>query len=119
PGGLWAERTGHEKCHYPSGAPMTPEREGAAMAAEERPSISELVREAQRGNPEAFDALVRRFRDLMVAVARQEIGSREAAEDVVQDALLQAFRALPQLQDPARFVPWLTVITRCRARRVG
>jgi RNA polymerase sigma-70 factor (ECF subfamily) len=89
------------------------------MAREESGTISELVREAQRGSPAAFDALVRRFRELMLAVARQEIGSREAAEDVVQDALLQAFRALPQLQDPARFVPWLTVITRCRARRVG
>lgn len=89
------------------------------MGREQQRTISDLVREAQRGSPEAFDALVRRFRDLMLAVARQEIDSREAAEDVVQDALLQAFRALPQLQDPARFVPWLTVIIRCRARRVG
>ena len=48
------------------------------MAREDIPSISELVRKAQRGSPEAFDALVRRFRALMVAVARQEIGSREA-----------------------------------------
>jgi RNA polymerase sigma-70 factor, ECF subfamily len=82
-------------------------------------SSEELVREARRGDRQAFDELVRRFRDAMVVVAQEAIGSREAAEDVVQDAFLQALRALPQLHDPARFGSWLTVITRCRARRVG
>lgn len=81
-------------------------------------SDEELVLAARHGSREAFDELVSRFRDAMLAVA-QATGSREAAEDVVQDAFLQAFRALPQLQDPSRFGGWLSVITRYRARRVG
>jgi RNA polymerase sigma factor (sigma-70 family) len=82
-------------------------------------SDEELVREARLGHQEAFDTLVHRFRDAMMAIAQQALGSRETAEDVVQDAFLQALRALPQLHDPARFSHWLGVITRYRARRVG
>src|SRR5713226_7477355 len=82
-------------------------------------SDEELVREARLGHREAFDELVHRFRDTMIAIAQQAIGSREAAEDVVQDAFLQALHALPQLQDPAKISHWLFVITRYRARRVG
>ncbi len=81
-------------------------------------SDEELVRQAQRGDRSAFDELVRRFRGVLLAVAERSVGSRDAAEDVAQDAFLQAFRALPQLQDPAKFGHWLCVIARCRARRL-
>jgi RNA polymerase sigma factor (sigma-70 family) len=90
---------------------------------ERRPITSlgdeELIRDARQGNREAFDELVRRFRNALVAIARQATGSQELAEDVVQDSLLQAFHALPQLRDPGKFFGWLGVITRSRARRVG
>src|SRR5216684_5541478 len=82
-------------------------------------SDEELVREARLGQREAFDELVHRFRDTMIVIAQQAIGSREAAEDVVQEAFLQALQALPQLHDPAKVSHWLFVITRYRARRVG
>jgi RNA polymerase sigma-70 factor (ECF subfamily) len=79
----------------------------------------ELIRDARQGNREAFDELVRRFRNSLIVIAQQATGSQELAEDVVQDALLQAFHALPQLRDPGKFFGWLGVITRSRARRVG
>lgn len=82
-------------------------------------SDEELVLHARRGNDAAFDELVRRFRGAVIAVAEQTTGSRDCAEDVAQDAFLQAYRALPQLQDPQKFGHWLYVIARCRARRVG
>src|SRR5262245_54179669 len=88
-----------------------------------RPNLNlddaELVHRARQGSREAFDELVRRFRRAMLAIACQATGSPELAEDVVQDAFLQAFHALPQLRDPEKFLGWLGVITRSRARRVG
>ena len=60
-------------------------------------SQEELIHDAGRGSREAFDELVRRFRDEMIAVAHRATGSREVAEDIVQDAFLQAFQALPDL----------------------
>jgi RNA polymerase sigma-70 factor (ECF subfamily) len=82
-------------------------------------SDEELVQSARRGDTAAFDELVRRFRGAVIAVAEQTTGSRDCAEDVAQDAFLQAFRALPQLQDPQKFGHWLYVIARCRARRLA
>src|SRR5438067_2252887 len=80
---------------------------------------AELVLGALIGDLEAFDELVRRFWNAVVVVARQELRTREAAEDVAQDTFLIAFKALPQLDDPEKFAGWLCAIARHRARRVG
>lgn len=78
----------------------------------------ELVLVALLGNMAAFDELVRRYRGAVVRVAMQVLGSRQAAEDVAQETFLLAYKALPQLQDPARFAGWLYAIALHRARRV-
>src|SRR4030095_1828529 len=48
--------------------------------------------------------------------AQASVG-REDAEDVAQDALLLAFKALPTIEEPSRFAAWLSAITRHRALR--
>jgi RNA polymerase sigma-70 factor, ECF subfamily len=78
----------------------------------------ELVEIAQLGSAEACDELVCRFRGATVLVAQQIVGSTEIAQDVAQEALLCALRALPQLEEPGKFAGWLYTITRNRARRV-
>ena len=78
-----------------------------------------LVVAAMLGDLVSFDELVRRYRTAVLAVARKTLGSREAAEDVTQDVFLLAFKALPQLEEPAAFPGWLCAITRHRARRVA
>jgi RNA polymerase sigma-70 factor (ECF subfamily) len=79
----------------------------------------ELVLSALLGNLEAYDELVRRFRGAVFLIARQALGSREAAEDLAQEVFLLAFKALPQLKDPAKFPGWLCAITRRRAWRAA
>lgn len=79
----------------------------------------ELVLIALLGNMASFDELVRRYRGAVIRVSWQIVGSRSAAEDIAQDAFLLAYKALPQLQDPANFSSWLYAITRHRARRVA
>jgi RNA polymerase sigma-70 factor, ECF subfamily len=78
-----------------------------------------LVVRALVGDMAAYDELVRRFRCAVVLVAQEVVGCRQTAEDVAQDALLLAFKALPQLTDPRRFGGWLCAIARHRARRVA
>jgi RNA polymerase sigma-70 factor (ECF subfamily) len=78
-----------------------------------------LVLAALLGDLTAFDELVRRFRGGLILMAQQILGSRAAAEDVVQDVFLLAFKALPQLQEPSRFAGWLRAITQHRARRIA
>ena len=75
-----------------------------------------LVVAAIVGDLSAFDCLVNRYRAATVRLARSLVG-RQDAEDVAQDAFLLAFKALPSIEEPARFAPWLRAITRRRALR--
>ena len=70
------------------------------------------------GDLDAFDLLATRYRAAAVRAAQAIVG-REDAEDVAQDALLLAFKALPSIEDPAKFAAWLSAITRHRAFRFG
>jgi RNA polymerase sigma-70 factor (ECF subfamily) len=60
----------------------------------------------------AFDRLVMRHRGRLYDIARRITGQAEAAHDVVQEALLRAFRSLDSLRDGARFGQWLNTIAR-------
>ena len=76
-----------------------------------------LVEAAQGGSLSAFDRLAKAYRPGLVALARQFVQG-EAANDVAQDALLIAYRALPGLDDPSRFRSWIGSIVRNRALRL-
>lgn len=75
-----------------------------------------LVVAAILGNLEAFEELVVRYRSAVVRLARTIVGV-DHAEDVAQDALLLAFKALPGIEEPRKFGAWLSAITRNRALR--
>jgi RNA polymerase sigma-70 factor (ECF subfamily) len=96
-----------------------PTREPAPDADE-----TALVGRAQRGDPAAFDALVRRHLPGALVAAERLLGDRSDAEDLVQDAFLRALDRLPLL-DPGRpFGPWFFTLLRnlginqLRARKV-
>jgi RNA polymerase sigma-70 factor, ECF subfamily len=75
-----------------------------------------LVVAAMLGDLSAFDELCARYRAAVVRAAQTIVG-RSDAEDVAQDALLIAFKALPTLETPSKFAAWLGAITRHRALR--
>jgi len=75
-----------------------------------------LVLAAILGNLEAFEELVLRYRPAVVRLARTIVGA-DHAEDVAQDSLLLAFKALPGIEEPRKFGAWLSAITRNRAFR--
>lgn len=75
-----------------------------------------LVVAAILGDLEAFNELAGRYRAATVRTAQSIVG-RTDAEDVAQDSLLLAFKALPAIEQPARFAAWLGAITRNRALR--
>jgi RNA polymerase sigma-70 factor, ECF subfamily len=85
------------------------------MTASEAPD-EVLVLGAILGNLEAFEQLVLRYRPAVVRLARTIVGGDDA-EDVAQDALLLAFKALPSIDEPRSFAAWLSAITRNRALR--
>src|SRR4030095_12885183 len=77
-----------------------------------------LVVAAILGNLDAFEELVLRYRPAVVRLARTIVGP-DSAEDVAQESLLLAFKALPTIEEPGKFAAWLSAITRHRALRFG
>src|SRR5262245_28298176 len=78
---------------------------------------AELVREALADSPAAFEALVLRYQRKAHAIAQALGAAGTAADDVVQDAFLRAFRKLPALRSPRAFGPWFLAIVRNTARK--
>src|ERR671911_58738 len=68
--------------------------------------VRELVERARRGDEEAFDELVGRIGDSLHSVARRILRDTNLAQDATQQALLDAWRHLPQLRDPDKFEAW-------------
>ena len=66
-----------------------------------------LVIAAQHGDEDAFAALVLGVGDRLYATAYRILRDRSLTEDVVQQTMLTAWRKLPRLRDPDRFVAWV------------
>ncbi len=67
---------------------------------------TELIGRAQHGDEEAFASLAVAAGDRLHAVAHRILRDTDLAEDATQQALLNVWRDLPQLRDPARFDAW-------------
>jgi RNA polymerase sigma factor (sigma-70 family) len=77
-----------------------------------------LVCSAVGGDVRAFTELTRRFQHFAFASALALTRDFQQAEDVVQEAFVAAWTALPNLEDPAAFPGWLRGIVRHHAFRV-
>lgn len=65
-----------------------------------------LVERARDGDRHAFDRLVAARLPQTYRLAKAITGHPGDAEDVTQEAFLQAWRNLPRLREPARFDAW-------------
>ncbi|MBO9605867.1 MAG: sigma-70 family RNA polymerase sigma factor [Paenibacillaceae bacterium] len=80
-----------------------------------RMTEGEVVRIARSGSKEAFGELVRRHRSQVYGWASRMTRDAALAEDIVQDAFLDAYVQLRSLLDDNRFGSWLRAIVRNRA----
>jgi RNA polymerase sigma-70 factor, ECF subfamily len=73
---------------------MLPNRDHAPHPIDEAPSEDDqaLLNRVRSGDIETFELLVRRNIHRLVDLARYHVGSREAAEDLVQDVFLSIWR---------------------------
>lgn len=70
-------------------------------------SDRDLLARLQRGDDLAYESLVRQHGGAMLAVARRMLRNDEDAREAVQDAFLQAFRAIQHFREEARLSTWL------------
>jgi RNA polymerase sigma-70 factor, ECF subfamily len=94
-------------------------------AEREASTATALVAAAKAGDQRSFEALVRRYRKRIYALALHITGSASEADDIAQEVFLKAFRALAQFEGRSQFFTWVYRMTvnrslnsrRDRARR--
>ena len=69
--------------------------------------IGNLVRQAQRGDLDAYGNLVTQFWTVAFCYAHGVLRDFHLAEDAVQEAFVEAYRDLPKLREPDAFPGWL------------
>jgi RNA polymerase sigma-70 factor (ECF subfamily) len=83
----------------------------------------QLIQATLRGDPAAFGDLVRRYQDRLLTALVHVSGSRDEAEDVAQEAFVQAYVKLATFAGGSSFYTWLyriafnAAISRRRKRR--
>jgi len=68
---------------------------------------AELVARVQRGDKRAFDLLVRKYQQRIMALISRYVRNRSDIADVAQEAFIKAYRALPNFRGDSQFYTWL------------
>jgi RNA polymerase sigma factor (sigma-70 family) len=75
-----------------------------------QPETNELVSQGRRGDPRSFRLLYQQYARAMFNTALRIVGNRADAEDILQEAFLDAFRNLDRFSGESTFGAWLRQI---------
>jgi RNA polymerase sigma-70 factor (ECF subfamily) len=104
----WEERPGSQKRAAATAASGNDGGGGSGnVGIDER----KLVRQAQKGDKEAFETLVQRHQHRVFAVARGILKRQEDVEDIAQQVFVKAYFSLKRFDQRAAFSTWLYKIT--------
>jgi RNA polymerase sigma-70 factor (ECF subfamily) len=73
-------------------------------------SDRDVIRQVLEGNTAMFELLIRRYNNRVYRAARSIVHDEQEAEDVMQQAYVNAFTHLRQFNGSAQFSTWLTRI---------
>ena len=73
-------------------------------------SDAQLIQRVLQGDQDAFSPLLDKYQKGVHALAWRKIGDFHIAQEITQDAFLQAYRKLGDLKNPNAFAGWLYVI---------
>jgi RNA polymerase sigma-70 factor, ECF subfamily len=78
-------------------------------SAPPRPVVldASTISRAKLGDIDAFTAIVEAYYSRCLRFARAMLQNTDDAEDMVQDAFVRLYRALPRYEERQRFEPWL------------
>lgn len=68
---------------------------------------AQLVERVQRGDKRAFDILTLKYQHRIVGLVSRYIKDSDEVMDVVQEAFIKAYRALPRFRGDSAFYTWL------------
>ena len=79
---------------------------------EKKPNISDeqLIARFQLGDVQAYDILVRKYKDQLLNFVYRFVGNRTDAEDIVQETFLRVYRNKHMYKEIAKFSTWVYTI---------
>jgi len=77
------------------------------VCSSDLPDDADLIRASRQGNKTAFGQLVLKYQDRLFNAVAYLAGNRQEAEDVVQEAFVQAYVKLPSFGGESQFFTWL------------
>ncbi len=87
-------------------------QEPAAPGAPEGPSERVLLSRLRRGEPEAFELLVRQHQDRVFDFCVRMVGDREEANDLVQEIFVSVHQNLGRFREDAKLSTWIFRISK-------
>lgn len=66
-----------------------------------------LIKEAQTGNKDAFEVLVKKYDRKVLTLALRYTRSEEDAKDIYQEVFIRVYRSLPKFEFKSEFSTWL------------
>ena len=64
----------------------------------------ELIIRTQKGEADAFNPIVSKYRQKIYNLIYNRVHNRESAEDICQDVFLKAWKGLPNFKGPIGFL---------------
>jgi RNA polymerase sigma factor (sigma-70 family) len=99
----------------PKTAACPPKADAIHPASLETASLTWLMTGAAEGDPSSWDEIVRRFTNLLWAIARSHRLNNDDAADVVQNTWLRLLENLGRIDHPEALPGWLTTTARREA----
>ena len=72
-----------------------------------QPTDNQLVVRVQKGDKRAFDLLVLKYQYKVHAIVARFVRDSDEVRDVVQEAFIKAYRAIPKFRGDSQFYTWL------------
>src|ERR1700733_2513635 len=76
----------------------------------------DIIARTLNGDREAFTSLILKYKDSLYDMACRILGNRTEAEDVLQDAFMEAYKHLKDFNHRSRFSTWMYSIVLNRVR---
>lgn len=80
--------------------------------------MEELIRQAQKGDKQAFSELILSISDELYKIARTRISIEDDIEDAIQETMIEVYKSIKRLKDPGKFKKWTFKILINKCNRI-
>ncbi len=68
--------------------------------------MEELIKEAQKGNKEAFTLIILNLKNDLYKIAKTRITNEADIQDAVQETMIETYKSIKKLKNPEKFKMW-------------